>query len=193
MQIFLDRFAATAGMDEHVALILGQAGWHGANSLSMPANITRCAVADLLARAQSGRAALALFERALPISPSAQRLRRHRRSRDARLESRPRRHRQTNLALLVSLDCTGESLGVLVSQVQDQKFVAGRPFSPHIRYLKLEKSDRKDQKTIKKERPIMYATHRDGCILTWWASRFKAKLEIQPSLASAKRSRGGAA
>ena len=40
MQIFLDRFAATIGKDEHVALILDQAGWHGSNSLSVPRNIT---------------------------------------------------------------------------------------------------------------------------------------------------------
>jgi hypothetical protein len=40
MQEFLDRFAATLGEDEHVAMILDQAGWHGSNSLSVPANIT---------------------------------------------------------------------------------------------------------------------------------------------------------
>ena len=40
MQIFLDRFAATIGKNEHVALILDQAGWHGSNSLSVPGNIT---------------------------------------------------------------------------------------------------------------------------------------------------------
>ena len=40
MQIFLDQFAATIPHDEHVALILDQAGWHGSNSLSVPPNIT---------------------------------------------------------------------------------------------------------------------------------------------------------
>jgi DDE superfamily endonuclease len=39
MQAFLDRFAATIGEDEHVALILDQAGWHGAHALRVPANI----------------------------------------------------------------------------------------------------------------------------------------------------------
>jgi transposase len=40
MQQFLDQFAATIGEDEHVALILDQAGWHGAEALRVPANIT---------------------------------------------------------------------------------------------------------------------------------------------------------
>ena len=40
MQIFLDRFAANICKDEHIALILDQAGWHGSTSLSVPANIT---------------------------------------------------------------------------------------------------------------------------------------------------------
>lgn len=40
MQIFLDRFAATIADDEHVAMVLDQAGWHGAIALVVPANIT---------------------------------------------------------------------------------------------------------------------------------------------------------
>ena len=40
MQQFLDRFAATIGEDEHVAMVLDQAGWHGANALQVPSNIT---------------------------------------------------------------------------------------------------------------------------------------------------------
>jgi transposase len=40
MQQFLDRFAATIGDDEHVAMILDRAGWHGAHALNVPANIT---------------------------------------------------------------------------------------------------------------------------------------------------------
>lgn len=40
MQLFLDRFAATIGDDEHVALVLDQAGWHGANDLVVPENLT---------------------------------------------------------------------------------------------------------------------------------------------------------
>jgi hypothetical protein len=40
MQQFLDRFAETIAADEHVAMVLDQAGWHGAGRLQTPANIT---------------------------------------------------------------------------------------------------------------------------------------------------------
>ena len=40
MQEFLDQFAATIGQDEHIVLILDQAGWHGAGALRVPASIT---------------------------------------------------------------------------------------------------------------------------------------------------------
>ena len=40
MQEFLDRFAETIGEDEHVALVLDQAGWHGSGALVVPDNIT---------------------------------------------------------------------------------------------------------------------------------------------------------
>jgi hypothetical protein len=40
MQVFLDRFSETLAEDEHVAMVLDQAGWHGSNDLAVPANIT---------------------------------------------------------------------------------------------------------------------------------------------------------
>jgi len=40
MQLFLDRFSAKIGKDEHVAMVLDQAGWHGARALVVPSNIT---------------------------------------------------------------------------------------------------------------------------------------------------------
>lgn len=40
MQGFLDRFAETIAADEHVALFMDQAGWHKANDLKIPENIT---------------------------------------------------------------------------------------------------------------------------------------------------------
>lgn len=40
MQIFLDAFARTIGEDEHVALVLDQAGWHGSGNLVVPDTIT---------------------------------------------------------------------------------------------------------------------------------------------------------
>lgn len=40
MQNFLDRFSETIAEDEHVAMLLDQAGWHGSGDLRVPANIT---------------------------------------------------------------------------------------------------------------------------------------------------------
>ena len=40
MQVFLDRFAATIGDDEHVAMVLDQAGWHASGALRIPDNVT---------------------------------------------------------------------------------------------------------------------------------------------------------
>ena len=40
MQLFLDKFSETIAEDEHAVMILDQAGWHGANDLAVPANIT---------------------------------------------------------------------------------------------------------------------------------------------------------
>jgi hypothetical protein len=40
MQAFLDRLSAAIADDEHVLLVLDQAGWHTANALMVPDNIT---------------------------------------------------------------------------------------------------------------------------------------------------------
>ena len=40
MQQFLDHFAATIAEDEHVVMVLDQAGWHGSAALAVPSNIT---------------------------------------------------------------------------------------------------------------------------------------------------------
>jgi transposase len=40
MQEFLDRFSKTIADDEHVAMFADQAGWHIANDLAVPDNIT---------------------------------------------------------------------------------------------------------------------------------------------------------
>ena len=44
MQEFLDQFAATIGEDEHVVLILDQAGWHGSGDLRVPDNVSLVAL-----------------------------------------------------------------------------------------------------------------------------------------------------
>lgn len=40
MQVYLDKFAETIGPEEHVLLVLDQAGWHGAKALRAPTNMT---------------------------------------------------------------------------------------------------------------------------------------------------------
>ncbi len=40
MQAFLDRFSETIADDEHVVMVLDQAGWHGSNALAVPVNLT---------------------------------------------------------------------------------------------------------------------------------------------------------
>jgi transposase len=40
MQEFLDRFAATVADDDHVVMMLDQAGWHASGDLRVPDNIT---------------------------------------------------------------------------------------------------------------------------------------------------------
>ena len=59
-------------------------------------------------------------------------------------------------------------------RVQDPKFVAKHSFSPLIHYTKEEKRYKISRKTgqrrvAKKERPIKYASHRDSCVLTYYA------------------------
>jgi len=44
MQQFLDRFTATIADDEHVVMVLDQAGWHDSRALSVPANVTLMAL-----------------------------------------------------------------------------------------------------------------------------------------------------
>ena len=40
MQTFLEAFAKTIAIDEHVALVLDGAGWHSGKTLRVPCNIT---------------------------------------------------------------------------------------------------------------------------------------------------------
>jgi putative transposase len=40
MNLFLDRFSRQLAADEHAVMVLDQAGWHGANDLRVPPNIT---------------------------------------------------------------------------------------------------------------------------------------------------------
>jgi len=40
MQVYLDEFAKTIAPDEHVLMVLDQAGWHGAKDLKIPSCMT---------------------------------------------------------------------------------------------------------------------------------------------------------
>ena len=40
MSLFLDPFSRTLKADEHAVMVLDQAGWHGANTLRVPDNVT---------------------------------------------------------------------------------------------------------------------------------------------------------
>jgi len=40
MQVYLDKFSETIASDEHVVMVMDQAGWHGAHALKIPKNIS---------------------------------------------------------------------------------------------------------------------------------------------------------
>ncbi len=40
MGLFLERFSAERGADEHAVMVLDQAGWHGARALKILGNVT---------------------------------------------------------------------------------------------------------------------------------------------------------
>ncbi len=44
MQLLLDQFSATIAKDEHVVMVLDQAGWHGSGTLVVPSNVTLLAL-----------------------------------------------------------------------------------------------------------------------------------------------------
>lgn len=44
MNVFLERFATTLAQDEHAALVPDGAGWHTANDLKVPDNVTLVAL-----------------------------------------------------------------------------------------------------------------------------------------------------
>ena len=56
--------------------------------------------------------------------------------------------------------------------------VAAHVWSPLIHYIKTEKRYKiKERKTVPKERPIMFASHRDACILSKYSSDLVARLD----------------
>lgn len=56
--------------------------------------------------------------------------------------------------------------------------VAAHPWSPLIHYIKVEKRYKvKDRKTVPKERPIMFASHRDACIFSKYSADLVFRLD----------------
>lgn len=57
-------------------------------------------------------------------------------------------------------------------------FVAAHVWSPLIHYVKTEKRYKAlEKRTVKKPRPIMYASHRDACILSKYSADLAARLD----------------
>ena len=111
MQEFLDRFAATIADDEHVVMVLDQAGWHGSSALSVPANVTLVPLPPYSPELNPvERVWLYLKERFL----SHRLLDDYEAIVDAACNAwnPPRRRgRPHHLAMLLSLDSTGQTLG----------------------------------------------------------------------------------
>jgi hypothetical protein len=56
--------------------------------------------------------------------------------------------------------------------------VAGHAWSPLIHYIKIEKRYKvKERKTVPKKRPIMFASHRDACILSIYSADLVTRLD----------------
>jgi len=71
MQEFLDRFAKTIRDDEHVAMVLDQAGCHGSNALRVPDNITLLPLPPYSPELNPIERVMALSQGALPLAPPA--------------------------------------------------------------------------------------------------------------------------
>jgi RNA-directed DNA polymerase len=64
------------------------------------------------------------------------------------------------------------------TKVLNPTFVAQHPWSPLISYVKRQKRYKpKDRKTVFKDRPIMFASHRDACILSRYATEVSDRLD----------------
>ena len=114
MQEFLDQFAATIGQDEHIVLILDQAGWHGAGALRVPASITLVPLPPYSPELNPVEWVWEYMKERFLSLRLHQRLRRHRRRRLQGLEPPPRRDRPHHLAVLTPMDHAGQTLGALV-------------------------------------------------------------------------------
>lgn len=66
------------------------------------------------------------------------------------------------------------------SRVIVPEFVAQHPFSPLISYVKTVKRYKSaEKKTVVKPRDIMYASHRDACIYSYYSAAVSEALELE--------------
>ena len=70
------------------------------------------------------------------------------------------------------------------TRAMDAAFVSKHSFSPLLHYTKSEKRYKKDSKTglrtiTSQDRPIKYASHRDACILSFYAHQLNQALEAR--------------
>ena len=69
MQLHLDEISTELPAQVHAAMITDGAGWHRAQALRMPANITLIAIPPATPRMQSRRKTLAISQRQFPQPP----------------------------------------------------------------------------------------------------------------------------
>ena len=113
MQAFLDRFSETIAEDEHVVMVLDQAGWHSSAALLVPANVTLVPLPAyspelnpvervwLISRSASSRSACSTTTTPSLMPPQ-------------RLEQPPCRGRAHKVPMLLPMDSSGQCLGSAV-------------------------------------------------------------------------------
>ena len=103
MQLMLDELSQAVAPGAHALVIMDRAGWHCANELAVPANLTPVFLPPYSPELNAIERLWLYLARALPLAPPVANLRRHPRSLLPRLERRPRRGRPHPLALLLRL------------------------------------------------------------------------------------------
>ena len=68
MQMMLDELCQAVSRDAHALVLMDRAGWHIAQDLTVPANLTPVFSARLFTRAERDRTGLAASPRALPLA-----------------------------------------------------------------------------------------------------------------------------
>lgn len=104
MRIFPGRFAATLAPDEHAVMLLDGAGWHGAEALLLPPNVTPVPLPPCTPQLKAMERVWLYLRRADPELAHAPRRRGHHRRLPRRLERPPRRGGPAEIALPPAVD-----------------------------------------------------------------------------------------